>query len=165
MQIKNLSLSFGTQEIFQNIDLTINEKEKVGIVGVNGAGKTTFFKVILGHILPDSGSIKFSNNPRIGYLPQVIHDEIPSMHITVLEFLESGRPIEELNAQLQEVYKDISQETIPENQNRLFKTVDKILVYIENQKNKPVQKDEKSKKGTSFSQRPYNDLNNFYSNM
>ncbi len=131
MQIKNLSLSFGTQEIFQNIDLTINEKEKVGIVGVNGAGKTTFFKVILGHILPDSGSIKFSNNPRIGYLPQVIHDEIPSMHITVLEFLESGRPIEELNAQLQEVYKDISQETIPENQNRLFKTVDKIQKKLE----------------------------------
>ena len=90
MQIKNLSLTFGTQEIFQNIDLTINEKEKVGIVGVNGAGKTTFFKVLLGHISPDSGSIKFSNNPRIGYLPQVIHDEIPSMHITVLEFLESG---------------------------------------------------------------------------
>ena len=46
-----------------------------------------------------------------------------------------------------------------------FKTVDKILVYIENQKNKPIQKDEKSKKGSSFSQRPYNDLNNFYSNM
>ena len=46
-----------------------------------------------------------------------------------------------------------------------FKTVDKILVYIENQKNKPVQKDEKSKKGSSFSQRPYNDLNNFYSNI
>ena len=46
-----------------------------------------------------------------------------------------------------------------------FKTVDKILVYIENQKNKPVQKDEKSKKGSSFSQRPYDDLNNFYSNI
>ncbi len=46
-----------------------------------------------------------------------------------------------------------------------LKSVDKILVYIENQKNKPVQKDEKSKKGRSFTQRPYNDLNNFYSNM
>ncbi len=46
-----------------------------------------------------------------------------------------------------------------------LKTVDKILVYIENQKNKPIQKNEKSKKEASFSQRPYNDLNNFYSNM
>ncbi len=46
-----------------------------------------------------------------------------------------------------------------------FKSVDKIMTYIENQKNKPVQKNENTKKTSSFAQRPYTDLNNFYSNI
>ena len=46
MKIKNLSLSFGIHEIFKNVNLDIPENEKVGIVGVNGAGKSTFFKHI-----------------------------------------------------------------------------------------------------------------------
>ena len=43
MRIKNLTLSFGTQPIFDHIDLYIPEKEHIGLVGVNGAGKSTFF--------------------------------------------------------------------------------------------------------------------------
>ena len=131
MQIKNLSLTFGPQEIFHNIDLTINEKEKVGIVGVNGAGKTTFFKVILGNIQPDSGEVKFNNNPRIGWLPQVINDEVPSMKISTFEFLVTARPIEKLNLELQNVYNEIAEETILENQNMLFKKADKIQKKLE----------------------------------
>ncbi len=131
MQIKNLSLTFGPQEIFHNIDLTINEKEKVGIVGVNGAGKTTFFKVILGYIQPDSGEIKFNNNSRIGWLPQVINDEVPSMKISTFEFLVTARPIEKLNLELQNVYNEIAEETILENQNMLFKKADKIQKKLE----------------------------------
>lgn len=48
MQIKNLTMSFGTQVLFENINLNIPENEKVGVVGVNGAGKTTFFKIVMG---------------------------------------------------------------------------------------------------------------------
>ena len=50
MKLINLTMSFGTQELFSNINLYIAPNEKVGIVGVNGAGKTTFFKIILGII-------------------------------------------------------------------------------------------------------------------
>ena len=48
MQIKNLTMSFGTQVLFENINLNIPENEKIGVVGVNGAGKTTFFKIVMG---------------------------------------------------------------------------------------------------------------------
>ena len=44
MELKGLSISFGTQKIFENINLHIPENEKIGVVGVNGAGKTTLFK-------------------------------------------------------------------------------------------------------------------------
>ena len=61
MQIKNLTMSFGTQVLFENINLNIPENEKVGVVGVNGAGKTTFFKIVMGFEYHDEGKILFYN--------------------------------------------------------------------------------------------------------
>lgn len=130
MEIKNLSLSFGIQEVFNDINLYIGEKEKVGIVGVNGAGKSTFFKVILGILKPDEGKIILKNNTRIGYLPQIINDEVPDMDIDVFSFLLSGRPIEKLNKDLQKVYEDIATSSVSE-QVELFKKVDKIQKKLE----------------------------------
>ena len=101
MLLKNLSMSFGTQEIFSDINLYINQNEKVGIVGVNGAGKTTFFKIVLGILEPDNGKVILENNARVEWLPQVIDEEVPSMSMSVLDFLLSGRPIESLNDELQ----------------------------------------------------------------
>ena len=131
MEIKNLTLSFGVQKIFNDINLNIPESEKVGIVGVNGAGKTTFFKIILGFVSPDSGNVKFMNNIRKGWLPQVISDEIPSMDITVLDFLLSGRPISELNEKLQRVYEQIAIEQSENKQKELFNKVEKLQNKLE----------------------------------
>ncbi len=131
MQIKDLSLSFGVQDIFNDINLTIGSNEKVGIVGVNGAGKTTFFKVIMGMIQPDSGKIILENNSRIGLLPQVINDEVPSMDISVFDFLLSGRPIEKLSDELQKTYEEISKESDEKKQQFLFKKVDKLQQRLE----------------------------------
>ena len=131
MEIKNLTLSFGTQDVFRDINLNIQENEKVGIVGVNGAGKTTFFKVILGSLTPDEGVIKFKNNARKGWLPQVISEEVPSMDITVFEFLLSGRPLKELNEELQKVYEQIAVETSETKQKELFNKVEKLQNKLE----------------------------------
>lgn len=104
MRFINLSMSFGVQDLFKDINLYVPSNEKVGIIGVNGAGKTTLFKIILGIDEPTSGKIVFEHNERIGYLPQVIDDEIPAANITVYEFLLSARPIEELNKELENTY-------------------------------------------------------------
>ena len=96
MEIKDLELSFGTQVIFKKVNLHIPENEKVGVVGLNGAGKTTFFKLILGREFPDAGKIIIKNNARIGWLPQVFEDDLVDTTINVYDYLKSGRPVEEL---------------------------------------------------------------------
>lgn len=73
------------------------------------------FKVIMGLIQPDSGRIILENNSRIGLLPQVINDEVPSLNINVFDFIMSGRPINELNNELQNVYEEISKEQDEKN--------------------------------------------------
>lgn len=130
MQIKNLTMSFGTQELFNNINLHISDEEKVGIVGVNGAGKSTFLKIIMGQIEPDYGKIVLKNGARVGYLPQVLDDEVPTSDITVFDFLLNGRPIDELNEKLQIVYEKIA--TADESElNKLYKEMEKLNQKLE----------------------------------
>jgi len=108
MQIKNLIMSFGNQELFNNININLDDYEKVGIVGLNGAGKSTFLKIVYGQIVPDKGKVIIKNNTRVAYLPQVIKDEIPEENITVFDFLLLGRPIDKLNKELEKLYIEIS---------------------------------------------------------
>ena len=108
MQIKNLSMSFGMQELFTEINLYIGENEKIGIVGDNGAGKSTFFKILLGKLEPTGGKIILDKSERIGFLPQTIQEEIFDNDITVLDFLLTGRPIDKLNSKLQNLYNKLA---------------------------------------------------------
>lgn len=66
----NISLSFGTDIILDNISFNIQQGEKVALVGVNGAGKSTLFKIITGCLQPDSGDIFMSKGLQLGYLDQ-----------------------------------------------------------------------------------------------
>lgn len=125
MNIKNLTMSFGTQELFKNVNIYISENEKVGIVGVNGAGKSTLFKIILGQEEPTSGKITFSNNTRIEWLPQVIEDNISDLNISVFEYLLSARPIDKLNNKLQKCYENLSKEDESKH-NKIYNKINKI---------------------------------------
>ncbi len=68
--ILNLSKNYGKKTLFQNISITINEGEKIGLIGPNGTGKSTLFSLILGEVEPSSGDVQVNRNLRIGYLPQ-----------------------------------------------------------------------------------------------
>jgi ATP-binding cassette subfamily F protein 3 len=70
LQIINLTKSFGTRTIFDQITLQMSEGERLGLVGRNGFGKSTLFKMILGEENYDSGSLSFPKNYRIGHLAQ-----------------------------------------------------------------------------------------------
>ncbi len=126
MNIKNLTMNFGLQQIFEDVTLQIKDNEHVGIIGVNGAGKSTFFKLIMGKIEPDSGKIIMKPGTRIGFLPQVISDEIPSMEISVFEFLLSGRPIKKLEEDLAQAYLDASLEKDEKKLNYIMNKISKI---------------------------------------
>lgn len=126
MVIKNLSMSFGTQELFNDINIRIDENEKVGVVGLNGAGKTTLFKIILGKEQPDQGKVLFKNNTRIEWLPQVIEDDLEDSNITIFEYLMSARPINKLNNELQNCYEELANTTDDSLQNKIFKKIDNL---------------------------------------
>ncbi len=70
IQINNLEKSYGRQLIFDDVSFTINPGERVGLVGRNGHGKTTLFRMILDEEHPDSGTIRIPNHYRIGHLSQ-----------------------------------------------------------------------------------------------
>ena len=131
MNIKNLTMSFGVQEIFDDVNLQIKDNEKVGIIGMNGAGKSTFFKLVMGKLEPDSGRIILKPGTRIGFLPQVISDEIPSMEISVFDYLLDGRPIKKLEQELSEAYTEASVETDEKKLKFIMKRIGKLQEKLE----------------------------------
>ena len=131
MKIDNLSLSFGTAEVYKNLTVEFNQNDKVGIIGVNGAGKTTLFKLILGELTPDAGTITVSS--KIGYLPQVIEDNF-NKEMSVFDYLLSARPIKELENKLTNLYEQIATEKNEHNLKKYMKDITKVedeLTYYE----------------------------------
>ena len=76
ISIENLTIAFGFEPLLDNISFLINRKDKIALVGKNGAGKTTLLRTIAGEQKPTSGTISYSRDLSIGYLPQqMIHAE------------------------------------------------------------------------------------------
>lgn len=73
LQLNNVSLSFGNRVLFTEINLSLLEGDKVGLVGVNGTGKSSLLRIIMGELEPDGGTISRRNGLRIGYLSQQHH--------------------------------------------------------------------------------------------
>lgn len=86
INIENLSKSFGGHIIFENASFMINPRERVGLVGRNGHGKTTLFRLITGDENYDSGTIIIPKHYRIGY----VHQQISFTKDTVLEEAATG---------------------------------------------------------------------------
>ena len=91
ISIQGLKVEFGSQVLFENISYVINKRDKIALVGKNGAGKTTMLRIITGEQLPTSGTVARQADITIGYLPQQMQlkDEL-----TVKQ--EAGRAFEHL---------------------------------------------------------------------
>ena len=78
ISIQGLKVEFGSQVLFENISYVINKRDKIALVGKNGAGKTTMLKIITGEQQPTSGTVARQSDITIGYLPQqmVLKDEL-----------------------------------------------------------------------------------------
>jgi len=91
IKINQLSKSYFARELFTDVSFQMNAGDRLGLVGRNGHGKSTLFKLILGHEEPDSGEITVPRNYRIGHLEQHLHFTQP----TILEEAALGLPEEE----------------------------------------------------------------------
>lgn len=73
--IDHLDFSYGIHTIFKDLTYSVQEKERIGLIGNNGSGKTTFFKLLCGELLPDGGSIHLTPSLTVGYLRQDTADQ------------------------------------------------------------------------------------------
>ncbi len=69
-QLRNVSLSFPDKKVLEDASLTVYPGDRISLVGENGAGKTSLFRILKGHVVPDSGEVSFARGVRIGYLEQ-----------------------------------------------------------------------------------------------
>lgn len=125
---EHMNLKFHLETIYDDASFRIENKDKVGVVGVNGAGKTTLFKVILKKEELNQGKIVVPRNTRIGYLPQEI--VLEDKDITVFDYLLSARPIEKLNKKLEQLYIDVAI-TEGKEQDKLLKEISKTQEKLE----------------------------------
>lgn len=94
IQLENVKKSFGDLVLYENINMTVVEKERIALIAKNGAGKTTLLNIIAGKEKPDSGEVIFRNGIKVGFLEQ--QPELPG-NLTVLNAVfHSGSEIAEV---------------------------------------------------------------------
>ena len=100
LQAEHLSINFGSRQLLSDVNFYVNEGDKVGIIGINGTGKSTFLKVLAGVVEADEGRIVRNPNAQISYLSQnpVMEDEATILEQIFLHFPKTFRELNEYEA-------------------------------------------------------------------
>ncbi len=91
LSAEHLSINFGSRQLLQDVNFYLNEGDKVGIIGINGTGKSTFLKVLAGLLEPDAGRFTRNPNVQISFLQQ---NPLMEDSLTILEQVFSQFPAE-----------------------------------------------------------------------
>ena len=129
LSCNNLNKSFGIDSILENISFTVNEGDKVGIIGVNGTGKTTLFKVLSGIYGYDSGDIYLGKGVEIGYLEQ--NTNFQSEKSIYEEVLEVFSDLMEMENYIRNLEIRISEESSNPNSKELDKLMNEYSHKLE----------------------------------
>ena len=70
LSVSDLTLGFGDRTVLSGVSFSVNEGDRVGVIGVNGIGKTTLLRAISGALDPESGSVFYARGKSLGYLAQ-----------------------------------------------------------------------------------------------
>ena len=105
ISIQNLSVEFSAKSLFDNINYVINKKDKIALVGKNGAGKSTMLKIIAGLQSPTSGCVAKPNEITISYLPQQM--ELNDSLTVIEEVSKAFSHIDEMRDQLNKINNEL----------------------------------------------------------
>ena len=114
LNIHNLTVSFSGENLYEGITFRLNAGDRVGLIGKNGAGKSTMLKVLSGEIAPDGGSIATEKNLRIGFLKQDL--EFESGKTVLDEAYQAFTEIKEIEAKLDKINEQLAIRTDYESQ-------------------------------------------------
>ena len=109
ISIDGLMVEFGVKPLFKDVSFVINERDRIALVGKNGAGKSTMLKILCGMQKPTSGSVSIPNDTTIGYLPQVmkLSDDTTVKEETRKAFADKTK----MEAKLKEMEQEMAERT------------------------------------------------------
>ena len=151
---QNISKAYGTNQILTDVSFHIEAREKIAIVGINGCGKTTLLKVIMGEEAADNGQVVISKEATVGYLSQ--HQDISFDNTIYDEMLETKKYIIDMEAKLRSLELDMKEyegdrlEQIMNTYNKVQSEYDRLNGYAYNSEITGVLK------GLGFSEADYN---------
>lgn len=122
VSVQNLKVDFGGKVLFENVSFDVNAGDFVGLIGANGTGKTTLFKVITGEIEPAEGGAFVGRNVKVGYLEQhACHGSVKTVYNEALSVFE---PLMQIERELEDIAAAIDadeggRDELIEMQNRL----------------------------------------------
>jgi len=97
LSAEHICKNYGTKQLLDDVGLNLNERERIGIIGINGTGKSTLLNILAGIESPDAGTITVQRNAQISYLPQdpVMNDDLTVLEQVFSEFPPQFREINE----------------------------------------------------------------------
>ena len=100
LSAEHISINFGSRQLLDNINLYLNEGDKIGIVGINGTGKSTLLRVLSGTLAPDAGTLSHNPNVQLSFLPQnpEMQDDATILEQVFLRFPAEFRALNEYEA-------------------------------------------------------------------
>ncbi|MGI6183148.1 MAG: ABC-F family ATP-binding cassette domain-containing protein [Candidatus Fimadaptatus sp.] len=107
LTLSGVSKAFGVNVILEDIDLTLQDGQRMGLVGVNGSGKSTLLKVICGEEQPDSGTVSIVKGWKVGYLTQ--QADILSDNTCYQEMERAMEPVKRMEERLRELEEEMAQ--------------------------------------------------------
>lgn len=119
LSVDNLSKSFGARPLFSNVSFTVEPNEKIGLIGVNGTGKTTLLRILLGLEPFDGGNFGFRSGSRIAYVEQ---QPVLSEQVSLYDFtLEAFRPLMDMETELSHLEELLSCEDLSDRERRILR--------------------------------------------
>ena len=125
ISVQDIEKSFGAHQVLRGVSFSLQKGEKMGLVGVNGCGKTTLMRIITGEMEADGGQVHKNKDLRIGYLAQV--DDIALTDTVWGALLRVFEPVIAMEKRLHDLEKQMEQDNDPDTALRLTETYQRLL--------------------------------------